>query len=240
MRGHDGDPLLHDGDVAAQEEPEAAEPLLALGELGEARGGRERAQGAGDDPPADGDQILVVEIEELRVVIGVERPPLRSRPGQRDERRIVHRTLPRLGEGAPHAFAGEVGGLRPEAEARPGRVPEDHLEPDPVGRGGLGLLDPVRGQVRRVGEPREQLPVGRDECLGLEDVGRAAEELERFPRGAREIGRRGSEAQGARSSWGKAASLLPTAFGLWPRRPAPEWFRAVRADGRTCCINGRR
>ncbi len=44
--------------------------------------------------------------------------------------------------------------------------------------------------MRRVGEPREQLAVGRDEDLAFENVGHGAEEIERLPRGAREVGRR--------------------------------------------------
>ena len=147
MRGHDGDPLLHDGDVAAQEEPEAAQTLLALGELGEARGGRERPQGAGDDPPAGGDQIARRRDRAARVVVGGAASAVSGPgPGQRDERRVVHRTLPRLGEGAPHAFAGEVGGLRPEAEARPGRVPKTTWSPIPWDAVDLGSSTPLEGR----------------------------------------------------------------------------------------------
>jgi hypothetical protein len=47
----------------------------------------------------------------------------------------------------------------------------------------------------RVGEPRQELPVGRDEGLGLGDVGLALDEVQRFPRGAREIGGRRAERQ---------------------------------------------
>ena len=63
----------------------------------------------------------------------------------------------------------------------------------------------------RVGEPREQLAVGRDEDLGLEDVGHGVEELERLPRGARELGgrRSGGTALGAWRAGGSAHQLPP-------------------------------
>ena len=144
----DGDPLLHDRDVAAEKEAEAPEALLALGDLGETGGRRERLEGPGDDPPASSDEILVVEVEESRVVVAPERPPLRPRPGQGDERGVVHRALPRLGERAPHALAGRGrrarirsrGAVRPARERPPGvrsRGTRWTSAPRPRWRGGV-------------------------------------------------------------------------------------------------------
>ena len=205
MRRGDGDPLLDDGDVASDEETEAAQALLALGQLGEAGGGGERPERSRDDPPAGSNELLVVQIEEPRVVVVPERPLFRSCPGQGDEGRVVHRPRPSLGQRAPHAFRREVGRLGPEAQARSVRATEDDLKPEPVGCGGLGLLEPVGREMGRVGEPRQQLTVGRDEHLAFENVRHGVEELERLPRRAREVSGRGS--QGRRRSRHAAAAL---------------------------------
>ena len=161
-------------------------------------------------------RLLVVQLEEPRVVIAPERPPLRSGPGQGDEGRVVHRALPGLGQRPQHALRREVRRLGPEAEARSVRAAEDDLEPDSVRCGGLGLLESVGGEMRRVGQPREQLAVGCDEHLAFENVGHGAEEIERLPRGAREVGRRrpgGHRSRHADRRFWRISSRRPAGLG---------------------------
>src|SRR5262249_15203082 len=55
VRRDDGDPLLHDRDVAAEEEPEPPQAVLRSGELGETPGGGGRLEGPRDDLPPDTD-----------------------------------------------------------------------------------------------------------------------------------------------------------------------------------------
>ena len=240
MRGHDGDPLLHDRDVAAQEEAEAAEALLALGELGEARGRRERPEGAGDDPPAGGDEILVVEVEELRVVVGVERPPLRPRSGQGDERRdpAPHPPAPWRARAARPRGRGRRartrsrGAARPRPERPPGarsRGTRWTSAPRPRWRGGATRRRAARAAGRW--PRRRPRPRGRRARRGG---------VERLPRGAGELGRRRVRAHGRQSSWRGAASLPPTAFGLWPRTAHhTDAAGRVQTGGRGC-ISSRR
>ena len=78
----------------------------------------------------------------------------------------------------------------------------------------------------RVRETREQLAVGRDEDLGLEDVGLGAKELERLPRGAGKLGGRRAGRHRRQSSWrrggvapadgpGPVAADMPVAPMRW-------------------------
>ena len=224
------------GDVAAEEEPEAAEILLALGELGEARGGRERLEGPGDDPPAGGDEILVVEIEEPRVVVGAERPPLRPGVGaaRRTPGRAPRPRAPWPGARRTPSGRGRRARTRSRGAARPGPR-KTTWSPIPCDAVDFGSSTPLDGRCDAYGEPREQLPVRRDEGLGLEDVGLGVEERRALRGGAREVGRRGSLAGSGPSSGGAACRR--------PRPVAPDPTArsgAVRADGRSSAASARR
>ena len=87
----------------------------------------------------------VVEIEEPRVVVGAERPPLGPGAGQGDEGRIVHRGGARLRQRAPHPIGRQVGRLRPEAESRAVAPRKTTWRPMPWDSVDFGSSTPLEG-----------------------------------------------------------------------------------------------
>ena len=186
----DGDALLDDRDVAAQEEAQAAQALLAAGELGEAGGGRERGERRPSRPssrPRRGPR------RRAPAAAGRGRPGAPAAPGRgggarRTRGRARRRRAPwpaRAGRRPARDRTAPLrsrGGARPRPGTRPGarcRGTRTTWAPRRRWRG--------RGRRRRAGREAARWPRRRPRSR---DVGRGREERERLPRGAGEVCRR--------------------------------------------------